>query len=185
MDEVVLDELPAPIEIKSPDSQVSLREFTSGDAQELFDLINRNRDFLSRHDVPVNYRGSEDVQRSIDSKRKYGAISFCIRDLNNTLIGTCYIQPSRTGPRIAEIGYYLGEEFTGKGNGSQAIRLLCGFGFEKFKLEEIRVSARKDNISSQRALESCGFKMSELSPLFQKPSEKYIYYSLTPPSLIK
>lgn len=61
--------------------------------------------------------------------------------------------------RSAEIGYWLAEEYWGKGIMSQAVSLLCREGFEAFDLARIYAEPFARNAGSRRVLEKAGFSL--------------------------
>lgn len=56
-----------------------------------------------------------------------------------------------------ELGYFIGEDFWGKGIATEAIRKIVDYGFDNF--EVIRIFARPfgNNLASQKVLEKAGF----------------------------
>lgn len=65
----------------------------------------------------------------------------------------------RTG-KSAELGYWLGKPYWGKGIISQAISEICRDAFTKFPIDEIFAEPYVWNKGSQRALEKNGFTFS-------------------------
>ncbi len=59
--------------------------------------------------------------------------------------------------KSAEIGYWLGEPFWGKGIMSRAIKQLCDLGFENYDIVRIFAEPYSHNIGSRKALEKAGF----------------------------
>lgn len=59
--------------------------------------------------------------------------------------------------RSAELGYWLAEEFWGKGIMTQAVRLMCREAFEKFDIVRIFAEPFAHNQGSRRVLEKAGF----------------------------
>ena len=59
--------------------------------------------------------------------------------------------------QTAELGYYLAEEYWGRGIMTQAIRQLCGHLFATTDLVRIYATPFSHNIGSRRALEKAGF----------------------------
>jgi RimJ/RimL family protein N-acetyltransferase len=57
----------------------------------------------------------------------------------------------------AEIGYFLGEEFWGKGIATRAIRAATSYAFSTFDIVRIYAEPFCDNPGSRRALEKAGF----------------------------
>ena len=59
--------------------------------------------------------------------------------------------------RSAELGYWLGEDFWGRGVMSAAIPQLCREALERFDLARIYAQPFARNTGSRRALEKAGF----------------------------
>ena len=59
----------------------------------------------------------------------------------------------------AEIGILLNPKFRGQGYGSEALKLIVSFGFNRLRLHRIEAQYIISNTSSQRLFESCGFKL--------------------------
>jgi [ribosomal protein S5]-alanine N-acetyltransferase len=57
----------------------------------------------------------------------------------------------------AELGYWLGEPFWGRGYMSEAVALFCDFGFETYGLNRIYAEPYASNLASGRILEKAGF----------------------------
>lgn len=59
--------------------------------------------------------------------------------------------------RTAEIGYYIGEEYWGKGFGTCAIKLACKYVFDNTDIVRIYAEPFARNLASCRILEKSGF----------------------------
>jgi [ribosomal protein S5]-alanine N-acetyltransferase len=59
--------------------------------------------------------------------------------------------------RSAEIGYWLGEAFWGKGITTAAVRALTSYGFKAFNLTRIFAVPFANSSASIRVLEKCGY----------------------------
>lgn len=59
----------------------------------------------------------------------------------------------------AEIGYWLSEEYWGKGIISNAIQQIVPYGFENLDIVRIFARIYGTNIPSQKVVEKCGFKL--------------------------
>lgn len=79
-------------------------------------------------------------------------------DLNGTAIGGIGIFPqSDILCKNAEIGYWLGEPYWGKGYMSKCIPEIVAYGFKTFDINRIFARPFGHNIASARALEKAGF----------------------------
>ena len=58
-----------------------------------------------------------------------------------------------------EIGYFLSEEFWGKGITTKAIKAATSYAFRDFEIVRIYAEPFSDNAGSRRALEKAGFKL--------------------------
>lgn len=58
-----------------------------------------------------------------------------------------------------ELGYWLGEEYWGKGIMTEAIKRICKIGFEKLDIVRIYAEPFSHNKASQRVLEKAGFEL--------------------------
>jgi len=58
----------------------------------------------------------------------------------------------------AEVGYWLGKNYWGKGIMKDAIKLILNFGFKELKLVRIYARVMHPNIASAKLLEKSGFK---------------------------
>ena len=59
--------------------------------------------------------------------------------------------------KSAELGYWIGEPFWGKGIATEAVRLIVKHGFEKIGIERIYAAAFDYNVGSMRVLEKNSF----------------------------
>ncbi len=81
-------------------------------------------------------------------------------EVNGKAVGSIGLYPqSDIHEKNAEMGYWLAEEYWGKGIMTKAIREIVDYGFETFDI--IRIFARpfSTNLRSQRTLEKAGFKL--------------------------
>ena len=88
--------------------------------------------------------------------------SFAICLLDNTVIGSVGLLlqgESRlgVGENEAEIGYWIGEDFWGKGYVTEATQKVVQYAFEQQHFSRLWAGAYKENVASQRVLEKCGF----------------------------
>ena len=136
---------------------VRLRAWTLADAPVLAELINNKKvqDNL-RDGIPFPY-GEEDAKVFLSEMLASDPdqnIAFAI-EADGKLIGS--ISAVRCGNihfRTAELGYYLGESYWGKGFATEAVRQICEYVFQKTDI--IRIFA---DAASCRVLEKAGFQL--------------------------
>ncbi|WP_378180792.1 GNAT family N-acetyltransferase [Aquimarina sp. SS2-1] len=64
----------------------------------------------------------------------------------------------------AEIGYWIGEPYWGKGIATKAVDLITRYGFEKLNLIRIYAGIFENNVASMKILEKNGYVNEGISP---------------------
>jgi RimJ/RimL family protein N-acetyltransferase len=59
----------------------------------------------------------------------------------------------------AEIGYWLGKKYWGKGYTTEAVKLMTKFAFQKLNLHRLHAKLFAENIQSRRVLEKAGYRL--------------------------
>lgn len=149
-----------PIEIRSPNGQIVLKQFTPSDARENFELIDRNRDHLSQFgdDTAKKYPTLEAVIESIQHPRNPKRLRFAIRNLDRVFMGSVNLTLDEENSSRGEVGFYMGSEFQGRGFATEATRLLSEFAFKKLGYETLYAKVHPDNKGSQRVLAKLGYQ---------------------------
>lgn len=73
------------------------------------------------------------------------------------LIGEVSLHLDRDKP-LAELGYWIGEPLWGRGLGTEAVKAVLQFGFQRLGLSLIFASVHEENLSSRSLLSKCGLK---------------------------
>lgn len=79
----------------------------------------------------------------------------------------------------AEVGYWLGREYWGRGIATEALRLVTAYGFDRLGLLRLFALPFSDNAASIRVLEKAGFEregtLRSSSVKFGQPRDQAIY----------
>ncbi len=59
---------------------------------------------------------------------------------------------------VADIGYWLGEPFWGRGIATAACSAVTAYAFEQYELRRIEAPVYAPNVASRRVLEKCGYE---------------------------
>jgi [ribosomal protein S5]-alanine N-acetyltransferase len=82
---------------------------------------------------------------------------FCI-DVDGSLVGTIGLHRGEDVHRLtAEFGYFIGEEFWGRGIMSEVIPAFVDYCFKEFSLKRMFAMPHSNNPASARVLEKSGF----------------------------
>lgn len=93
---------------------------------------------------------------SSDKEKTY---AFAIT-LNDVVIGSIGIfRCDNIHYRTAEMGYYIGEQYWGKGFGTSAVKQACKYIFDNTDIIRIFAEPFSHNIASCRILEKAGFEL--------------------------
>lgn len=139
---------------------IKIRRWDLSDAPQLAEFANNKKiaDNL-RDGFPYPYT-IKDAHNFIQAalKNDLSASLFAI-DLGGIALGSIGAMFKDDVYRLnVEIGYWLAEEYWGKGITVRAIRLIVKYIFDNFDTVRIYAEPFADNVASQRTLEKAGFR---------------------------
>ena len=146
--------------MKIEGKNIHLRPVTKRDARSLYEHA-RDKEISRYTFVPHPYT-VEDALRFIRHSRKQARAGkeyhFGIA-LNATgqIVGMVGMEHISQQHQRAEVGYWLGKSFWGRGYASEALRLMLKFAFEHLKLNRITAGVMHPNTASARMLKRVGF----------------------------
>lgn len=139
---------------------IKLREWRIEDktalAENLNDLrvLNNLRDGLP---YPYTEKDAEDFIKAMLASDREKTFAFAIT-LDDRVIGSIGVfRCDNIHRRSAEMGYYIGEKYWGRGYMTSAVRQMCGYVFANTDIIRIFAEPFADNIGSCRVLEKAGF----------------------------
>lgn len=135
-----------------------LRIFRLEDSPVIFSLINRNREHLSQHGdiTSAKYPTEESVFKSITEPANPDKLRYGIWTPDNEYVGTINFTPDKDNPKSGEIGYYVGQEYGGKGYATDATMALTKF-LQNHGWTEPYAKIHKNNFTSQKVLQKAGY----------------------------
>lgn len=139
---------------------VTVREWKESDAEALAGLLNDKRILDNLRDgLPYPYTVSDALWyiNSCLSADKNNTFCFAIV-YNGKVVGSIGIfRQGNIHFKTAELGYYIGVEFWGKGIMTEAVRLACKHVFDNTDIVRIYAEPFAENTASCRVLEKNGF----------------------------
>lgn len=144
-------------------NQLHLSEFRPSDKFALIQHLN-DRDIYDRTLlIPFPYTDAvaDDWLALVAkiAKQQGRPVHFAIRSADDALIGACGFSDFQLGKsHRAEVGYWLGKPFWGRGIMTAVVGRLCQLAFEEFGLVKILAHVHPHNSASTRILEKCGFQ---------------------------
>ena len=147
------------------DEDVSLRLFNVSDAEELFTLTMSSKEYLKEwlgwldytktvEDTNEFIKGTLNGMVEIGGYPKSTAIIY-----KGQIAGTIGFNEVSAANKIGFIGYWLGEEFQGKGIMTKVCKEFIDYGFSELRLNRIEIRAAAENSKSRAIPERLGFTM--------------------------
>ncbi len=138
---------------------VKLRELKLSDAPNIAVLLNNKNIWDSLRDyIPFPYT-EKDAGVFISMTRKENLLHNFAIEYKSELCGVIGLTLQKDiYTNSAEIGYWLGEPFWGKGIITQAITLMVEYGFNELELRRVYAGVKDLNFGSMKALEKNGFE---------------------------
>ncbi len=163
------------------DNEVLLRPPSLNDAEPLFEIIDRSRDYLGKFlpwaEITL---AAEDTETFLKTALEDRAATprerflFMIEFLGE-LAGVIDVRPSSAEPPSRSdgmIGYWLAEPLQGRGIMTRSCRAVVDHGFSAMKLSRITIHANVTNHSSRAIPERLGFAYqgieSRLMPIWNR-----------------
>ncbi len=143
----------------------SLREWKLSDAKNLASAINNKKILENLRDgIPYPYteKDGEEFINAMLSADKNSTFAFAI-DVEGKAVGSIGIfRQTNIHFRTAELGYYLAEEYWGKGIMTEAVKQACKYVFDNSDILRIYAEPFAYNTASCRVLEKAGFRFEGL-----------------------
>mgnify|MGYP001766438208 CR=1 FL=1 len=140
--------------------QFELRKWQSSDLDNL--VKHANNENIARFltdQFPHPYT-REDGERFLKNTAVHDPVRIFAISVNGEAIGSIGLFPQDDVHRLnAEMGYWLSEEWWGRGIVTAAIRQMVEYGFHTFPIERIYARPFGSNSASKRVLEKAGFSL--------------------------
>ena len=136
-----------------------IRKWKLTDAADLARALS-NKNVLDnlRDGLPYPYTeedGKEFIAAMLSSD--FGEFAFAIEYCGKVVGSICITRQSNIHSRTGELGYYISEEFWGKGIATSAVRQICKYVFGNSDIVRIFAEPFAFNKASCRVLEKAGF----------------------------
>lgn len=143
------------------DENISLRLIELNDAEKVFEQTDKSRDYLREWlpwlDITTM---PEDTKRFIQSNLKGYSENVSITTVilfNGEIVGVAGFNSINWSNKTAYIGYWLGEEFQGKGIMTNVAKTLTDYAFHHLRLNKVEIRAASGNKKSRSIPEKLGF----------------------------
>lgn len=143
------------------DNDIILQQVRIKSAREIFDCMDRSRAFLSQWlpfvDTTKSYKDTEAFLRTLHHERAAKKnLVFEIRH-RDKLAGIIGMKDIDLVNNKAEIGYWLGKEFVGKGIVTRSCVALINFAYDELKINRLEIKCAVENVRSCNIPKQLGF----------------------------
>lgn len=140
--------------------EVILRPWNSDDIESLVENANNFEIARFMSDAFPHPYTIENAKNFIAFATKDDPVHIFAIEINGKAVGGIGIHPQADIMRKnAELGYWLGEKYWGKGVISKAIQEIIPFAFKTYDITRIYARPFGTNVASKRVLEKAGFKL--------------------------
>lgn len=144
--------------------KINIRPLKITDASQLATLANNKKIWDNLRDyIPYPY-DEKDAEDFINlTKNEHPKQNFAI-EYQGALCGVISLSIQKdVYKKSAEIGYWVGEPYWGKGIATEAIKLITTYGFDQLGLVRIHAGVFEYNTASMIVLEKNGYKKEGIS----------------------
>jgi len=151
-----------------------LRAPGKDDVSDITNLANNRKVSSMLESLPYPYYDKH-AEEFIDqvSKPDAGECVFAItHSETGALMGMCGLHLVKRRFNLAHMGYWLGEDYWGKGYATQAARAMVDLFFKAGSEDQLLMSVLSTNTASRRVIEKCGGKFWKRDTNFSSFFEK-------------
>lgn len=137
-----------------------LRQWKNSDIESLAENANNHRIAVNMRDLFPHPYTIEDAKTWIELTNNDETKSNFAITVNDKAVGGIGLALGEDIEKIsAEVGYWLGENYWGKGITSSALNGIVNYGFNDLGLKRIFAKPLEHNMASRKVLEKNGFKL--------------------------
>jgi RimJ/RimL family protein N-acetyltransferase len=138
--------------------KIRLRPFELADAPAVVEWFSRHEvRRTTRQYLPLSLQKEEALLKQPDTDRDMRLAIIARED--ERLVGACGLHRIDIRARHSEIGLVIGDPADwGRGFGSEAMRLVIGYGFRELNLNRIWLEVHEDNPAAIHLYEKLGFR---------------------------
>lgn len=136
-----------------------------GDGAELNKVVRESAESLQPwlpwvNPIPTPEQSEESVRKAIGrwKLRKDLRLHLCLRSTGQYIGGSGLHRIDWSVPKF-EIGYWIGERFSGNGYITEAVKRIARFAFEDLNAQRVEIRCDDTNIKSARVAERAGFAL--------------------------
>lgn len=151
------------LEIINCNDDVVLKKVSLNNTKEVFDCIIRNREFLKKWLGWVDYYHEEEdlIKYTKTNIENFNTEKEFVYDIlyKNTFVGRVSIHAIDKRNKKCEIGYWLDQEYNGKGIMTTSVEKLVDIAFNELDFHKVSILAATENYRSQAIPKRLNFEL--------------------------
>jgi [ribosomal protein S5]-alanine N-acetyltransferase len=137
-----------------------LRPWRTGDEPALAEIANNRKIWINLRDLFPHPYTLRDAQTWVAQTAGEDPTRNFAVETESRLAGGIGLDLKSGNSRLtAQVGYWLGESFWGRGLAAEALRAVTDYAFARFDLRRLEAGVFEWNPASTRVLEKCGFSL--------------------------
>lgn len=162
---------------------VTIRPIAEGDAAAVQALVS-DPAIAATTTIPSPYPadGARTFIRRSIAQREQGTDFVFALVAGGRLVGACALHGVGGAPPSAELGYWVGTPYQGRGHASSGARQVVDWGFGELALDRLTADCLERNAPSRRLLEKLGFRVRDRRPNTDpkwRPDDVVLRYELS------
>jgi len=158
--------------------KVTIRPQKISDAKRFYEILNNpNFIYLTTHVGSIREE-IKFLQKNAEKRRKNLEHNFTIL-YDGKIVGALGMKINQQRKYIGEIGYFIDENYWGKGIATKAVKELEKIGFKKMKLSRIEIIMDTRHKASEKVAIKCGYTKEGIMRKYienaGKRSDVYLY----------
>lgn len=145
------------------DEDIKLELLSLKHREALFSLVDLNRQYLRKWLPWLDQNTSpEDTEKFLEiamAQCQAGEGPQYAIFYRSSMCGVCGFHKIDKPNQIGSIGYWIGEQYSGKGIMTRSVRQLLSIGFEKYKLNKVEIRCATGNTKSRSVPKRLGFNL--------------------------
>ena len=158
-----------------------IRQLTPDDAQTVLDLRLANKGFLKPWEpvrqAPFFTLQAQAAQIEVEQRQWHNDLGFPFgvfdKETDEMVGRVALANVVWSAWQNATLGYFIAEKWNGKGFATDAVRAVCGFGFEVARLHRVQAGVMPRNKGSLKVLANVGFRHEGFSPRYLNINGKW------------
>lgn len=132
-------------------------------AKSYFSIVSKQKDYLGQWLAWPAFADSEDfflifIEKALHDYAEGKSLT-CAMIFNGEVVGNISFNTILRSIKKVEIGYWLSQDYQGKGIVTRSVIKLIDLAFNELEMEKVQISAATENLSSRKVCERLGFSL--------------------------